>query len=406
MVLISNSTILPERMRQPKGIKSTDTYQVTLPGKVCFGAGSLNIINAEARKLGTRHSLIVTDAGVYQAGLVDPVKEYLSQANISVDIFSEAEPEPTLPRLNAISRELRKESYDLLVGLGGGSSLDTAKGLSILLAHDGRAEDYLGTENIPGPGIPLFTIPTTAGTGSEVTKYAIFGDPERGLKLAMLSTHLLARLAIIDPTLTYNCPPRITAAAGIDALTHGIECYTGKKAHNFSDALALEAMRLISGNLRTAVRNGTDRKARNQMAEGALLAGIAFGNSGVAAVHALAYPLGSHFHVPHGIANGILLPHVMQANLQSNLPKYAVVAQMLGVKTQGLSQQEAAQQAVAAVKDLIADTDVPLRLRDLGVPQDTLEEMAVATMEISRLLEVNPKQLTLDDVRQIWISAW
>lgn len=383
-----------------------DTYQVTLPGKVCFGVGSVNLIKDEARQLGARRALIVTDAGVYQAGLVEPVKKPLSQANISVDIFPEAEPEPTLPRLNAIAGELRKESYDLLVGVGGGSSLDTAKGLSILLAHGGRGEDYLGTDNVPGQGIPLFTIPTTAGTGSEVTKYAIFGDPEKGLKLAMVSTHLLARLAIIDPTLTYHCPPQITAAAGIDALTHAIECYTGKKAHSFSDALALEAMRLISGNLGTAVSNGAIREARNRMAEGALLAGISFGNSGVAAVHALAYPLGSHFHVPHGVANGILLPHVMQASLTANPSRYVTIAQMLGVKTQGLSQQEAAQQGVAAAKSLIADTGVPLRLRDLGVPQDSLEEMAIATMEISRLLEVNPKQLTLEDVRQIWINAW
>lgn len=383
-----------------------DTYQVTLPGKVCFGVGSISLIRDEALKLGARRALIVTDAGVYQAGLVEPVKKPLSQANISVDIFSEAEPEPTLPRLDAIAGELRKGSYDLLVGVGGGSSLDTTKGLSILLAHGGRGEDYLGTDNIPGQGIPLFTIPTTAGTGSEVTKYAIFGDPEKGLKLAIVSTHLVARLAIIDPTLTYHCPPQITAAAGIDALTHAIECYTGKKAHSFSDALALEAMRLISGNLGTAVSDGANREARNRMAEGALLAGIAFGNSGVAAVHALAYPLGSHFHVPHGVANGILLPHVMQASLTANHGRYATIAQMLGVKTQGLSQSEAAQQGVAAAKSLIADTGAPLRLRDLGVPQDSLEEMTIATMEISRLLEVNPKQLTLDDVRQIWINAW
>ncbi len=383
-----------------------DTYQVTLPGKVYFGVGSVNLIKDEARQLGARRALIVTDAGVYQAGLVEPVKELLSQANISVDIFSEAEPEPTLPRLNAIAGELRKESYDLLVGVGGGSSLDTTKGLSILLAHGGRGEDYIGTDNVPGPGVPIFTIPTTAGTGSEATKHAVFGDPEKGLKLAMISTHLLARVAIIDPTFTYRCPPQLTAATGIDALTHAIEGYTCKKANNFCDALALEAMRLISGNLRTAVKNGADREARNRMAEGALLAGITFANTSVAAVHALAYPLGSRFHVPHGVANSILLPYVTQASLEANLHKYAIVAQMLGVKTPGLSHQEAAQQGVAAVKSLIADVGIPLHLRDLGVPQDALEEMAIATMDITRLLEVNSKQFTLEDVRQIWINAW
>jgi alcohol dehydrogenase class IV len=323
-----------------------------------------------------------------------------------VDIFSEAEPEPTLPRLDAIAGELRKENYDLLIGVGGGSSLDTTKGLSILLAHGGKGEDYLGVDNLPGPGIPFFTIPTTAGTGSEATKHAVFGDPEKGVKLAMVSTHLLARVAIIDPTFTYRCPPQITASTGIDALTHAIEGYTCKKASTFTDALALEAMRLISGNLRTAVKNGADREARNRMAEGALLAGIAFANSSVAAVHALAYPLGSRFHVPHGVANSVLLPYVMQANLDSNLHRHAIIAQMLGVKTPGLSHQEAAQQGVAAVKNLIADVGIPLHLRDLGVPQDALEGMAIATMGISRLLEVNSKQLSLEDVRQIWLNAW
>ncbi len=383
-----------------------DTYQVTLPGKVCFGVGSVNLIKDEARQLGAKRALIVTDAGVYQAGLVDPVKKHLSPTNISVDIFSEAEPEPTLPRLDAIAGELRKKKYDLLIGVGGGSSLDTTKGLSILLAHGGKGEDYLGVDNVPGPGIPFFTIPTTAGTGSEATKHAVFGNPEKGVKLAMVSTHLLARVAIIDPTFTYRCPPQITAATGVDALTHAIEGYTCKRASTFTDALALEAMKLISGNLRTAVKNGADREARNRMAEGALLAGIAFANSSVAAVHAFAYPLGSRFHVPHGVANSVLLPYVMQANLDSNLHKHAIIAQMLGVKTPGLSHQEAAQQGVSAVKSLIADVGIPLHLRDLGVPQDALEGMAIATMDISRLLEVNSKQFTLEDVRQIWLNAW
>ena len=383
-----------------------DIYQVTLPGKVCFGVGSIGRIKDEAAKLGARRALIVTDPGVYKAGLVGLVKEPLSQANISVDVFSEAEPEPTLPRMNAIAGDLRGKRYDLLLGLGGGSSLDTAKALSVLLAHGGKAEDYLGNDKVPGPGIPLFTLPTTAGTGSEVTNLAIFGDPAKQLKLAIISSHLLARVAVVDPVLTYNCPPRVTAASGIDALTHAIECYTGKKANSFSDVLALKAMGLISGSLRTAVKNGADREARSHMAEGALFAGIAFGNSAVAAVHALAYPLGSRFHVPHGVANGLLLPYVMQASLSADPVRYATVAQALGVETQGLSPEEAAQQGAAAVKSLVADSGIPLHLRDLGVPRDSLEGMAKDTMEIDRLLSVNAKHLTQEDVRQIWFEAW
>ncbi len=381
-------------------------YQIMLPRKVRFGVGALDTIGDEANKLAAKHALIVTDPGVYKAGLADSVKERLSKAKLSVDVFPEAEPEPTFPRLNAAAEQFGKESYDLLVGIGGGSSMDTAKGLSILLAHGGKGQDYGGVDKVPGPGIPIFTLPTTAGTGSEVTNIAIFGDPEKGRKLGIVSPYLLAQLALVDPTLTYGCPPKVTAASGIDALIHAIECYTGTKANTFSDALALEAMRLIAGSLRTAVKNGSDKEARNRMSEGALMAGIAFGNSGVAAVHALAYPLGSRFHVPHGVANGVLLPYVTECNLSANLPRYAIVAQMLGVKTQGLSLQKAAEKGLEAIKALAADIGIPLHLRDLGVPKEALEEMAIATMDVTRLLANNPKKLTLDDVRRIWQNAW
>jgi len=381
-------------------------YQIMLPRKVRFGVGALDTLADEASKLVAKRALIVTDPGVYQAGLIDPVKEQLSKAGLSVDIYPEAEPEPTYPRLNAAAEQLGKRGYDLLVGAGGGSSMDTAKALAILFAHGGKGQDYGGIDKVPGPGVPVFTIPTTAGTGSEVTNIAIFGDIEKGYKLGIVSPYLLARLALVDPTLTYGCPPKVTAASGIDALIHAIECYTGNKASTFTDALALQAMELIVGNLRTAVKNGSDTEARNCMSEGALLAGIAFGNSGVAAAHALAYPLGSRFHVAHGVANGLFLSYVMECNLSANLSKYAIVAQMLGVEMEGLSLQEAAEKGVEAARALITDIGIPLHLRELGVPKEALEGMAVATMDVTRLLANNPKKLTLDDVRRIWQNAW
>ncbi len=383
-----------------------DIYQIMLPDKICFGVGCLDTLGDEANKLAPKHAIIITDPGVYKAGLVDPVKKQLSKANLSVDVFYEAEPEPTLPRLNAIAEELRQNSCDLLVGVGGGSSMDTAKGLSVLLTHGGDGANYVGIDKVPGPGIPVFTLPTTAGTGSEVTKIAVFGDPEKELKLAMVSPYILARLALVDPTLTFGCPPKVTAAAGMDALVHAIECYTSTKANNFTDALALEAMQLIAGNLRAAVKNGADKEARKCMSEGALIAGIAFGNASAAAVHALAYPLGSRFHVSHGVANGLLLPYVMECNLPACLTKYAVIARMLEVETKQLSLHKAAEKGIEAAKKLAADIGIPSRLRDLGVPKEALEEMAVATMDVSRLLAANPKQLTLDDVRHIWQNAW
>ena len=383
-----------------------DIYQIMLPVKVCFGVGSLDTLGDEANKLAVKHALIVTDPGVYKAGLADSVKERLSKAKLSVDVFPEAEPEPTFPRLNAAAEQFGKESYDLLVGVGGGSSMDTAKGLSVLLAHGGKGQDYIGVNKVPGPGIPIFTLPTTAGTGSEVTKAAVFDDPEKRSKFGIQSPYILARLAIVDPSLTYGCPQRVTAVAGIDALTHAIESYTSINASTFTDALEVEAMRLIAGNLRTAVKNGSDKEARSHMAEGALFGGFGIAHAGGAAAHALAYPLGSRFHVPHGVTVGLLLPYVMEYNLSANPPKYATIAQMLGVNTQGLSLQQAAEKGVEAFKTLAKDIGILLHLRDLGIPRETLEEMAVATMEVTRLLANNPKKLTLDDVRRIWGNAW
>jgi len=382
------------------------TYQITGPQIIRFGVGTLNTVSDEAARVKAKKALIITDPGVHQAGLIKPVQDELSQANIAVQVFPDAEPEPTMIKLNAAARELREGKYDLLVGLGGGSSIDTAKGLSVLLSHGGEVQDYIGVDKVPGPGIPVFAIPTTAGTGSEVTNIAIFSNTEKELKQGMVSPYLFARLALVDPTLTYGCPPKVTAASGIDALVHAIECYTSNRASNFTDAVAARAMQLIVGSLRTAVSNGSDEAARNHMAEGALLAGIAFGNAGVAAVHALAYPLGARFHVSHGVANGLLLPYVMECNLSADPAKYAAITQMLGVNIEGLTLEQAAERGVSAVKALIADIGIPARLRDVGVTQEALEGMAVATMDVTRLLANNPKKLTLEDVRGIWQNAW
>lgn len=381
------------------------SYQVSLPQIIRFGAGVLDTLGNEVKKMGVKRALIVTDPGILKSDLVQPVREQLSKA-AEVDIFSEAEPEPSLSGLNKAARTLRKGNYDILVGLGGGSSIDTAKGLSVLLAHGGEGQNYIGTDRIPGPGIIVIAIPTTAGTGSEVTNIAIFSDNEKELKVGMISNYILARVAMVDPVLTYGCPRGITAASGIDALVHTIECYTSLKANDFTDAVAIGAMRLISANLKVAVNDGSNKSARCAMSEGAMLAGIAFSNSGVAAVHALAYPLGARFHVSHGMANGLLLPYVMKCNLSANPTRYAFIAEVLGAQTTGLAPLDAAGMGIKAVNKLVKDIGLPFRLRDLNVPKEALEGMAVATMDVTRLLANNPKPLTLDNVRSIWQDAW
>lgn len=382
------------------------SYQIMLPGKTVIGPGGVDTLGAEATALGAKHALIVTDPGVYQAGLIDPVKEQLLQAGIAFDVYSDAEPEPTLPWIDATAKELRRDSYDLVVGVGGGSSLDVAKGLSALLTYGGNAADYLGVGKVPGPVIPIIAVPTTAGTGSEATRAAVFNVVEKGCKLAFVSPYLMPRVSIVDPVLTYGCPPNITASAGIDALVHAIEAYVCNAANSFTDILAVEAIRLIGGNLRTAVKDGSNKEARGHMAEGALFAGSAYANSGLGAVHGLSQVLGARFHVPHGVANGLLLSYIMEVNISAGLPKYAVVAETLGVATQGLSPREAAEKGVETVRALTVDIGIPVRLRDVGVPEEALEELAVATMEFERPMYYNPKKLTLDDVRGIWQKAW
>jgi len=385
---------------------SSKVYQLTMPKKIRFGVGALETLSGELNNWGTKTALVITDAGVNKAGLIEPIKEQMDKAEVTTTVFTGAEPEPTLSKLDIIADEYRKKRFDILLGVGGGSSIDTAKGLSVLMTHGGRGVDYLGIDKVPGPCIPVIAIPTTAGTGSEATNIAIFGDTARQLKLAIVSPYVFARLSLVDPALTYGCPANVTAASGLDALVHAIECYTGKKANTFTDALALEAISLVSGSLRTAVADGSNEVARNHMSEAAMLGGIMIVNSGVTAVHALAYPLGARFHVPHGVANALLLPHVMEQNFCSDLDKFATIARTMGEETEGLSLREAAMKAIVAVKELSGDVGVPQRLRDIDVPQEALEGMAVATMDVTRLMSNNPKELSLDDVRAIWKAAW
>jgi alcohol dehydrogenase len=386
-------------------LKNNPSYQVCLPQTIRFGEGVANSLSEEIKKIGAARTLIVTDPGIFRSGLIHPIQEQLHKVT-KVDIYAEAQPEPSFTGLNNAAKQLKSSHYSVIIGLGGGSSIDTAKGLSVLLAHGGKGENYAGTDKIPGPGIPLIAIPTTAGTGSEVTNIAIFADTDKDLKVGLVSNHLLARLALIDPVLTYGCPKGVTAASGIDALVHGIECYTSLKANDFTDSIAIQAMQLISRNLSAAVNNPTAKKARGAMAEGAMLAGIAFGNSGVAAVHALAYPLGARFHVSHGMANGLLLPYVMKYNAAAVPERYAVVAGILDEKNRNLPPAEAAQKGTEAVTKLVKEIGIPGRLRDIDVPKNALEGMAAATMDVTRLLANNPRPLTLEDVRSIWQDAW
>jgi len=331
--------------------------------------------------------------------------ERLNQAGLKTTLFSEVMAEPDMGFLNGAADRVREGAPDLVVGIGGGSSLDTAKMVACLLTSGGRVQDYFGIELLPKRGLPMVMLPTTAGTGSEVTPNAIFTDTAARLKKGVVSPFLLPDAAIVDPLLTVSCPPAVTAATGMDALTHAIESYTSLRATPLTDLWAVEAIRLIGRSVRSAVFRGSDLAARTDMALGSMMAGVSLANAGVGAVHALAYPVGGKFGVPHGVSNSQLMPYVMEYNVLGNIQKFAEVARFMGEPVEGSSPSEAARLVVAATRRLGEDIGIPMRMSHFKVTADAIPEMAQQAHGNRRLMDNNPRALTLEEVRAIYETA-
>jgi len=274
-----------------------------------------------------------------------------------------------------------------------------------MLTNLGTVYDYLGVNLVKNPGIPTILIPTTAGTGAEATPNAILTDTKEKLKKAIVSPYILPRVTIVDPLLTLSMPPSVTSSSGIDALTHAIESYTSNNATILTDLFAKEAMILIGRSLRTAVANGNNLEARYEMSIGSLYAGISLANAGVTGVHALAYPLGGQFNVAHGIANGLLLPYVMEFNVLGNIPKFAQIAQFLGEKLDHMTLLDQAYQAAKTVKAIYRDLKIPQSLTELNVPKEAIPGMSKAAMNVARLMGNNPRTMTVQDVERIYEKA-
>lgn len=376
-----------------------------LPGLIAVGRGLTAQAGSYARQLGATHVLVATDKGLTASGAADKLRECLEQAGICVTFFAEVEPEPPFENVDAGVRIARSAGCDAVIGLGGGSCLDSAKGIALAADLGGSVRDYTSPDKITRKGLPTLLLPATAGTGSEVTGIAVFTDHGSGVKIGLASPHLVADIALIDPLLMASAPPKVTAYAGIDALVHAVEAYVSVNASPETDALALAAIRLIGANLRQAYTAGGDLDAREAMAHGSLLAGMAFANAGVAAVHALAYPLGARYAVPHGLCNGMLLPYVMEANWPSNIPKFAEIGRQLRPEAAG-APEELALAGIAAVKELANAIGIPEKLSAVGVSRDDLRPMAGAAVGITRLLCNNPKVLTQDDIETIYRRAW
>lgn len=398
------------------------TWTFHSAGQLVFGPGAVTQLGELVRPWQVQRALLVTDRALVSAGLVEQVEAPLREVGIEVVRFDEGAPEPALALAETCISAARQSRADLVVGLGGGSNLDLAKITATLLAHGGTVRDYVGDCRVPGPIGPLVCLPTTAGTGSEVTAASVLTDTEAKVKVGILSNYLRPKLALVDPQLTLTCPPKVTADSGIDALTHAIEAFTAvdnatfplppeertvyQGRHPLADCLAEKAISLVGANLTKAVRNGRDLAAREAMSLGATLAGMAFSNVGVALVHAMEYPVGGAVHCSHGAGNGLLLPFVMRFNTTPRRAEMARIATLLGENTTGLGEKMAAEAAIVAVERLKREIGIPERLRDLGVEREQLSGFAEKAFAIKRILRVNPREVTLEDVLAIYESAW
>lgn len=375
------------------------------PHLILAGLGAFEKLGPEAKGMGATRALVVTDKGVIDSGIGKKALEILGKEGIGVEFFDRVIPDPDVACFETCLEMAKKQKFDLIIGIGGGSSMDIASITSVMLTNPGTVFDYFGVNLVKAPGVPCILIPTTAGTGAEVTPNAILTDTKAKLKKAVVSPFILPRVAIIDPLLTVSMPPSVTSSSGIDALTHAVESYTSNNANILTDLFAKEAMIMIGRSLRTAVANGNNLEARYDMSIGSLYAGISLANAGVTAVHALAYPLGGTFNVAHGIANGLLLPYVMEFNVLGDIPKFTQIARFLGEKVDQLPFLDQAYQAPKAVKAIYRDLKIPQSLTELKVPREGIPDMAKAAMNVTRLMGNNPRAMTVQDVERIYERA-
>lgn len=370
--------------------------------RIVMGIGASNQISDEVKRLCGKRVMIITDPGLVKSGICGQISDGLKNSGLETRIFDNVEPDPPFEIASQAAQAVKDSGADIIVGLGGGSSLDIAKVASILVTNTSPVSSYFGIDMVPGAGLKTILVPTTAGTGSEVTPIAILSDNNEKLKKGIVSPYLFPSVAILDPELTVGLPAAVTAATGMDALIHAVEAFTSINATSITDMFAQEAMRLISYNIRTAFANGSNLEARSRMLEGSLLAGMAFANAGVTAVHAFAYPIGAEFHIPHGVANSIMLWPVMEFNMLGNLGKFAQMAVFLGENTMGLTERESALMAVKSLRTLAADVEIPTSLSEYGVRQEDIPSLAEGVMKVTRLLANNPRQIKLDDAERIY----
>jgi alcohol dehydrogenase len=350
-------------------------YSFNLNTKIEFGLGSINKITEIAKDYGSKKVLFITDKGVMNAGIINKIIEKIENKFFEIFIYDNVESDPSTETINKIYEKVKSDNIDLLIAVGGGSSIDASKGVSVLSNNQGRLIDYAGVDKVENKGIPLIAVPTTSGTGSEVTKFAVLSNLEENKKFTITSDLISPDIAILDPELTLTLPPSITASTGLDALTHAVEAYTSNISEPISDALALESIKLIFRYLPRAVNNGKDLQARLKIMQAELLAGMAFNNAFLGLCHAIASPLGAHYHIPHGVANAVMLPYVMKFNYVASAEKFSKIAEAYGNKNTG-NLYEDAYKSVELTKKLIEYCGMPNKLSDLNVEKESLEKIS------------------------------
>lgn len=379
-------------------------YQFQTANHLIAGPNSIEKVGEHLSLLGTevKSALIITQPSMKRLGFVEKLIHQLSDKGVSAYVNIDVLPEPTVENIEEVFQAISKEQYDVLIGFGGGSVLDATKILSVLQTNNQSIRELLGTDLVKNPGTPTILIPTTSGTGSEVTPNAIVTLPDEELKIGIVSKYLLPKLVVLDPVLTLSLPRPITAATGMDAFTHSLESFISNKSNLISDMVALESIRLISSSIIEAYQNGNSVEAREKMLVGSMYGGMALTSAGTAAVHALAYPLGGKFKIPHGVANSMLLPHVMEFNMDAIEDRLFLVAEPMGIKIEGFSKAEVARKVVNRIVEWTNVLEIPQNLKEYGVKEEDVPELALSASKVTRLLNNNPKEVSLKDMEGIY----
>jgi alcohol dehydrogenase len=383
---------------------TNQTFPFFIPPVNLMGIGCHQEIGKRAKVLGMTKPLLVTDKGVVQTGMAEQICALLRAEGLKATVFDETVPNPTDTNVAAGVKVYKKNGCDSIITLGGGSPHDCGKGIGLVVSNGGAIHNYEGLDKSTKPLPPYIAVNTTSGTASEMTRFCIITDTSRKVKMAIVDWRVTPMLSVDDPMLMVGMPPKLTAATGMDALTHAVEAYVSTIASPITDACALKAIELIADNLRAAVANGKDMAARDAMTYAEFLAGMAFNNASLGYVHAMAHQLGGFYDLPHGVCNAILLPHVERFNLIAKVDRFVAIAKAMGEPVDGLSQRAAAECALEAIKQLSADVGIPAGLRELGVKEKDMPLMAENAMKDACSF-TNPRLATLQDIIQIYKNA-